>query len=319
MNSKLFELAAKSRRTLEDGEKLCFRGTEVIKSTHGLLGDIQLLYPRLVFFQDFLDQQIEGIDTLLQLSRNQLYRLDGFLEIKSHDTDNLLKSLDLIIGRLKDSAAVHTTFFTPPKSLDANEMQADLQGSESKATLFDYVDIEAMLTCRERLTTELERKLRGELFELISKVQLALDEFKNTLQEEHSSISLEESGAQYAKEKSDFQERQANTMAQALLSVTSHYDQIKDALRDTEELSSISDELVQSLRIIETVHEDAIVRQQLFHMVYQEKTEFFRKISSFNSTYSELCELVKSVDSELESGGAAVEKYLEELWGLGSW
>lgn len=338
MDCKLLELAAKSRKTLEEGERLCFRGKEVINSTQDLLDNIQLLYPRLVFIQGFLHQQIEGIDTLLSLSKSQLNRLDVFLEVKSQDTDNLLKNLDSIIGRLKESAVVHTNYLSQSKSLDLNQTQDFSQDSENKTTLYDYVDIEATLICKESLMNELDKfsTIRDELAGFINKVQVASDDFKNTLQED-SSISLEETGTQYSKEKCEFQEKQANTMAQALLSVASHYDQIKDALsdieagvtikedmelfileRDTEELSSISDELIQSLRIIESVHEDAIVRQQLFHMVYQEKTDFFRKINMFNSSFTDLCDLVRAVDSEIEEGGPAVEKYLEELWALGT-
>ncbi|KAJ9073437.1 hypothetical protein DSO57_1016488 [Entomophthora muscae] len=52
-------------------------------------------------------------------------------------------------------------------------------------------------------------------------------------------------------------------------------------------------------------------------MVYQEKTDFFRKISAFNPSFTDLCDLVRTVDLELE-GGSTVEKYLEELWSLGT-
>ncbi|KAJ9073438.1 hypothetical protein DSO57_1016489 [Entomophthora muscae] len=270
MDCKLLELAAKSRKTLEEGERLCFHGTEVIKSTQDLLDNIQLLYPRLVFIRDFLNQQIEGIDTLLQLSKNQLYRLDAFLEIKTRDTNNLLKTLDSIVERLKDVAVVHTNYLSQNQSVDLNQTQSFTQSSEIKATLYDYVDIDAATLCKESLLNELNKfsTLREELSGFIDKVQLASETFKTSLQEEHSSISLQESGTQYAKDKSGSQEKQANTMAQALLSVASHFDHVKQALsglevqkkedselfileRDTEELSSISDELEQSLNIIE--------------------------------------------------------------------
>ncbi|KAI9296975.1 hypothetical protein K502DRAFT_323493 [Neoconidiobolus thromboides FSU 785] len=337
MEKRLIDLVVKSRNSLHLGEELCYSGTELIQSSQDLFQNLQLLYPRLIFIQRFLTQQLKYLENVLLLSETKLTSLNQFIQIKERDIGNILANLDVLKEKLKNTPIYNQEDFKFKENNDNSETETNTKVKN----LFDYIDDNAPKELEHNLNLEINqlKSYQQQLEELLLGLKQGYQQLNITLYEEHASISLTESAIKYAQDKSAFQGKQASIMAQALLTISNHYDSVTDCIRgvetdniqyqpmdetklfilerDTEELSSLKEELESSLQVIESVHEDAIVRQQLYHVVYQEKVQFFKQLNMYNGPISELCQLLRRINDEMENK-PRIEGYLEDLWSLGT-
>lgn len=77
--------------------------------------------------------------------------------------------MDSIVERLKDIAVIHTIYLSQNQSVELNQTQSIPQSSETKATLYDYVDIEVANLCKESLLNELNKfSVRIDMFIFIT-------------------------------------------------------------------------------------------------------------------------------------------------------
>ncbi|KAG0297924.1 hypothetical protein BGZ98_000378 [Dissophora globulifera] len=213
------------------------------------------------------------------------------------------------------------------------ELSSASNDSGNKATvLFDFLD-EASL---QRLMTESSERMQriqsatGRLQELVLFFGDQRTEFKGYLT---NAITLDESALSFAREKMHLQEDHTTNMAESLVSLANHYDQVAQVLTadehlmpedlhvlesDTAEVLVIISELEESLAIVQATSEEIGVREHLYTTAYQEAVTIFRKVQYLEPELVQLVQLFKTTES-LGEDFDATEKLIGEINSLAIW
>ncbi|KXN71102.1 hypothetical protein CONCODRAFT_6271, partial [Conidiobolus coronatus NRRL 28638] len=200
--------------------------------------------------------------------------------------------------------------------------------------LIDYLDWNTVTELKTQLNSNIETflNLESQLKDSINEFSQILEDLLNELPEDHDSVSLEESGVNYSKNKLKDHEGRTESMARILGSLERHHSQVTGVLkafklgevgqqvdlyileRDSEELPNILEELEQSLEVIELLKQDAIVRHQLFEAIYQEKFQILRKLILNIKLYLKFSRLIKQVETEFNKNLIELDSIIEDLW-----
>ncbi|KAF9173848.1 autophagy protein 17 [Mortierella sp. AD010] len=213
--------------------------------------------------------------------------------------------------------------------------QEDKSLSHKPTVLFDFLD-EASL---QRLLDESGEHMQR-IRSTTDRLQDLRADFKGYL---NNAIPLDESALTFAREKMQLQEQQTYTMAESLVSLANHYDQVTQVLTadiqpmqeeldvlesDTAEVLVIIEELEESLTLVQATRRLSIntqrfseaigVQERQYATAYQEAVAFFKKIEALEPELAQLVEVFK-LSETLEEDFDATEKLTSEINSLAIW
>ncbi|ORZ05305.1 autophagy-related protein 17 [Lobosporangium transversale] len=211
--------------------------------------------------------------------------------------------------------------------------QGDKTFENSKATtLFDFLDEASLQRLQEESNGRMSRieEITNRLQELVTYLINQRTEFKGYLS---SAITLDESALSFAREKMQLQEQHTLTMADSLVSLANHYDQVAQVLTadiqpteeelyvlksDTNEVMVIIGELQDSLALVQATSEEISIREHLYATAYQEAVAIFKKIEALEPYLRSLVEVFRTAES-LDEDFRSTEKLIAEINSLAIW
>ncbi|KAI1321428.1 Structural maintenance of chromosomes protein 3 [Mortierella claussenii] len=301
--SLLLELMAKSKKGLSLAEQLCSQAREELDACQSHSDEIEKIYSKLCFVSGQIKVQITELQT---------------------DLSRVSSRMDHALSALRD------------KEVDA-EIQKARQGDQShhkpKArVLFDFLDEASLNRLQDESKEHMQRivLITDRIRQLVVFFSNKRIEFKSYLS---SAITLDESALYIAREKMHIQEQQTLTMADSLVSLANHYDQVAQVLTadiqpmqeeidvldsDTAEVLVIIEELEESLALVRATGEEIGVREHLYATAYQEAAVFFKRIEAMEPELIQLLEALRSAQG-LEEDFDATEKLIAEINSLAIW
>ncbi|KAI8599111.1 autophagy protein Apg17-domain-containing protein [Dissophora ornata] len=324
--SLLLELMAKSKEGLSLAEKLCSQAREELHACQSHSDEIEKIYSKLCFVSRQIKVQIATIESLLRIGRSRL----GELSMASKDLQRDLKSVSL---RMDNALHALRSREVDPEIQKGYQGDDVLASHNPKATvLFDFVD-EVSLQGLQKESGEKMQRIQAttdQLQGLVLYFESQRMEFKGYLT---NAISLDESALSFAREKMHLQEHHTTTMAESLVSLANHYDQVTQVLEDdmqpmqeelevlesdTAEVLVIIEELEESLILVQATSEEIGVREHLYITAYQEAVAIFKKVQSLEPELAQLVDIFRSAEG-LEEDFDAAEKLIGEIDGLAIW
>ncbi|KAF8931740.1 autophagy protein 17 [Dissophora ornata] len=303
--SLLLELMAKSKEGLSLAEKLCSQAREELHACQSHSDEIEKIYSKLCFVSRQIKVQIADLQRDL---KSVSLRMDNALHaLRSREVDPEIQ-----------------------KGYQGDDV---LASHNPKATvLFDFVD-EVSLQGLQKESGEKMQRIQAttdQLQGLVLYFESQRMEFKGYLT---NAISLDESALSFAREKMHLQEHHTTTMAESLVSLANHYDQVTQVLEDdmqpmqeelevlesdTAEVLVIIEELEESLILVQATSEEIGVREHLYITAYQEAVAIFKKVQSLEPELAQLVDIFRSAEG-LEEDFDAAEKLIGEIDGLAIW
>ncbi|KAG0315904.1 autophagy protein 17 [Dissophora globulifera] len=332
--SLLLELMTKSKKGLSLAEQLCSQAREELHACQSHSDEIEKIYSKLCFVSRQIKLQITTIESLLRIGRARLGELSSASNSLERDLKNVSARMEHALRALRSQQVDHE-IQQARHDHDGKDMtdSTTTKHSGNKATvLFDFLD-EASL---QRLMIESSERMQriqsatGRLQELVLFFGDQRTEFKGYLT---NAITLDESALSFAREKMHLQEDHTTNMAESLVSLANHYDQVAQVLTadehlmpedlhvlesDTAEVLVIISELEESLAIVQATSEEIGVREHLYTTAYQEAVTIFRKVQSLEPELVQLVQLFKTTES-LGEDFDATEKLIGEINSLAIW
>ncbi|KAG0348496.1 Structural maintenance of chromosomes protein 3 [Podila humilis] len=192
------------------------------------------------------------------------------------------------------------------KSAYRNESDQGTTEHTSRAVvLFDFLDEVSLNQLQEESSERMSRiqsttsRLR-DLVEILSELRT---EFKGYMT---NAITLDDSALTFVREKMHLQEQQTTTMAESLMSLARHYDQVAQVLTYTKN------------SMVRTESEEIRVRQHLYSTAYLEAVILFNKIIQMEPQLAALLGVFKSTDALTEDFDLT-EKIIGEINSLAIW
>ncbi|KAF9113570.1 Structural maintenance of chromosomes protein 3 [Mortierella sp. AM989] len=321
--SLLMELMAKSKKGLSLAEQLCSQAREELDACQSHSDEIERIYSKLCFVSRQIKVQISTVESLLRIGRSRLLDLSMASKDLQRDMNNVSIRMDHALGALRS------------KEVDS-EIQKARQGDKSlssKATvLFDFLDEARLQSLLEESGERMQRILSttDRLQELVGYFSSQRSDFKGYLA---NAIPLDESALTFAREKMQLQVQQTTTMAESLVSLANHYDQVAQVLTadiqpmqeeldvldsDTVEVLVIIEELEESLTLVRATSEAIGVQERQYATAYQEAIVFFKKIEALEPELGQLVEVFRIAET-LEEDFDAIEKLTSEINSLAIW
>ncbi|KAG9285180.1 hypothetical protein G9A89_004395 [Geosiphon pyriformis] len=372
MEQKLIELTSASKKALELGENLCSKANLLEKECKVDVERIERVYPKLRFFWGELQVQVKAIkypnvnclkilktvERLGEFAAKQNGFKIGIIagdaacrNTKEKELLTILEELESTLDILRSKPVDPAIRKNAINLASDNVLAIDNQSGEvslrglidpdigekdkiEKATLYDYVDEQSVQELKIRTQEEVSamQQILSDSTNLVSHIDVQLEHFRARLNEH--SISLEESGIEFSDEKCKIQEREINSMAETLMSLARHYDQVSGAfkalqshsefdisvlIRDTDEIPTIVEELNEALMIIGSTSEEVRIRSHLYNASYAEASKFFIELDQFGDRMEDIAGTMKAIDGDFEKGRSVVERLFEELWNLIGW
>ncbi|KAF9900371.1 Structural maintenance of chromosomes protein 3 [Linnemannia zychae] len=341
--SLLLDLMAKSKKGLSFAEQLCSQAHEELAACQGHSTEIEKMFSKLFFVSRQIKAQIATFESLLRIGRARLSELWTV----SKDLQNDLKSVSARMEnalRVLRSRQVDPEIQKPYPSSRSNsdDNSTDITGAGGgtsatsntpKATvLFDFLD-EVSLQRLQQESTERIQRIQTDtqrLQELVIHFGYQRTDFKKYTA---NAITMDESAMSFAREKMHLQEQQTTTMAESLVSLAKHYDQVVKVLtadihptdeelellrNDTNEMLVVIGELEESLALVQATTEEVGVREHLYATAYEEALTFFKKIEALEPDLIELVETIRITEG-LEEEFNATEKLIMEIDSLAIW
>ncbi|KAF9182630.1 Structural maintenance of chromosomes protein 3 [Haplosporangium sp. Z 11] len=331
--SLLLELMAKSKKGLSYAEQLCTQAREELHACQGHSDEIEKIYSKLCFVSRQIKVQITTVESLLRIARSRLNELS----IASKDLQSDLKNVSIrmehalhalrnkeVDSKIRKPAQRNNTSSSPTSPISASVE------NPGAVTLFDFLD-EVNLQRLQKESNERMKRIQltaNRLHELVQHFSGQRTEFRNYL---NSAITLDESALSFAREKMQLQEHHTTSMAESLVSLANHYDQVANVLTadiqptheeldesDTALMLVIIEELEESLALVQATSEEVGVREHLYTTAYQEAIAVFKKIESLEPDLVELLEAFKNAEN-IEDEFRKTEGLIAEIVSLTTW
>ncbi|KAF9964781.1 Structural maintenance of chromosomes protein 3 [Mortierella alpina] len=324
--SLLLELMAKSKKGLSFAEQLCSQAREELNACQGHSDGIEKMYSKLCFVSRQIRAQITTVEALLRIARARLHDISLASKDLQRDLNSVSQRMEHALHALR-SRRVDSEIQRLPNS--DGEPPAD----RARATaLFDFLDEVSLQRLQEESDERLQRiqSRTARLYDMVSHFGNQRTEFKGYLT---SAISLDDTALSFARDKMRLQEHQTTSMAESLVSIANHYDQVANVLTadtqpmqeeldvldsDTALMLVIIEELEESLALVQATSEEVSIREHLYATAYQEAVAFFKKIDALEPDLVKLFEALKSCEG-IEEEFDATEKVIEEINSLAIW
>ncbi|KAF9928203.1 Structural maintenance of chromosomes protein 3, partial [Modicella reniformis] len=360
--SLLLELMAKSKRGLSLAEQLCTQAREELDVCQSHSDEIEKIYSKLCFVSRQIKVQIATVESLIRIGRSRLGELSATSRDLQRDLRNVSLRMDHALRVLRDKE-VDLEIQKTRQGNNNNNNDDDDDDDErndhhpNKATvLFDFLD-EAQIQRLQQDSIERMRRIQSitdRLQELVTYFgEQHRTEFKGYL---NRAITLDESASSFAREKMQLQEQHTTSMAESLVSLANHYDQVTQVLTadiqpmqeeldvlksDTAVVLVIIEELEESLALVRATRdsyyvmdsyivyslgcwdyffssEDIGIREHIYVTAYLEAVEFFRKIEALEPDFVHFVEVFRSSEG-LGDDIVSTEKLISEINSLAIW
>ncbi|KAG0376231.1 autophagy protein 17 [Mortierella sp. AD032] len=347
--SLLLDLMAKSKKGLSFAEQLCSQAHDELDACQGHSTEIEKIFSKLCFVSHQIKVQIATVESLLRIGRSRLSELWTASKDLQKDLKSVSVRMELALRALR-SRQVDPEIQRPypdsqsnnngDNSTGAAEARGEgsagatnTSGNTPKATvLFDFLDEVSLQRLQQESTERIQRiqTTTQRLQELVVHFGNRRTDFKKYMT---NAIPLDESALSFAREKMHLQEQQTTTMAELLVSLAKHYDQVVHVLtaeihptdeelellrNDTDEVPAIIEELEESLALVQATTEEVGVREHLYATAYEEALMFFKKIEALEPDLVELVETFRMAEG-LEEDFNATEKLIGEINSLAIW
>ncbi|KAK9764939.1 hypothetical protein K7432_007130 [Basidiobolus ranarum] len=340
MEQLLINLTAISKRSLLVGENLCSEANELVEDCRTHLELIEILYPKTKFLSEELAFQLKILESFGECFRRQTTSLSAFVqdqEEKVQDATSCLEEVFFLLKNIAVDDGIIRNAIESGIAVNGGKSKLPLKENSENMTLFDYIDEQSVATLKQNTHLELTylKELLKESLDDYTKLSGWLEEFNGL---NNSSITFEESGFTYSIETRQRQEDETNRMADVLLSLARHYDQVSSVLKvcqsqseeefnidisvlekDTDEIPSVLEDLEESLQMIEAISEDVKIRNQLYASVQNELVNLLTKIDECSSEITKIVENIKSIKLEFSRRRVSLEGFSDELYNLVAW
>ncbi|KAF9428267.1 Structural maintenance of chromosomes protein 3 [Podila epigama] len=198
--------------------------------------------------------------------------------------------------------------------------------------LYDFLDQDSLDRLRQE-SGERTHRIQATTLRLQAIVDMLTEQRTEFKQYLANAITLDDSALTFVREKMQLQEHQTTTMAESLMSLANHYDQVAQVLAadiqpteeelevlesDTNEVSVIIEELQESLALVKATTEEIGVREHLYATAYHEAIALFGKIDQLEPQLAELVSVIRAAEG-LGRDFDATEKLIGEINSLAIW
>ncbi|KAL1920480.1 uncharacterized protein VTP21DRAFT_857 [Calcarisporiella thermophila] len=336
MEQHLLNLISASKKGLHEGEAFCSKANICVEECRSNYKGVGRSWPKLKWLHDQLSQQLFVIEQAVAIASTQRDNFNAYYKFKQDDLANAIEAVNSILEKLKKRKVDEK--FLQNRIINSSDGKIESPNSSRESTLFDFVDEHSVHELRERTVTELKEihKLSNQNDAVAQSLILHLDQFRSSMV--GNSMSLEDSGLKFAKEKMLMQMQETNAMAEVLMYLTKHYDKLHEALRNikvnnyhseridianlergVDELPAIIKELEESLRIIELASEDVRIRRNVYEASLKDAIKLFTQVESFSRDLEEFSAHLKIIQANFLERQQIVERYIEEMWNLAGW
>ncbi|KAF9921919.1 autophagy protein 17 [Linnemannia zychae] len=336
--SLLLDLMAKSKKGLLFAEQLCSQAHEELDACQGHLTEIEKIFSKLCFVSRQIKVQIAAVESLLRIGRSRLSELWTASKDLQKDLKSVSLRMESALRALRNRQVDpeiqkrHPGNNDNPTGITADSVTNISDAAPKAAVLFDFLD-EVSLQRLEQESTERVQRIQAttqRLQELVVHFSNQRIESKGYMS---NAITLDESTLSFARDKMHLQEQQTTTMAELLVSLAKHYDQVVQVLtadihptdeelellrNDTDEVPIVIEELEESLALVQATTEEVGVREHLYSTAYGEAVAFFKKIEALEPDLVELVETFRRAEG-LEDDFNATEKLIGEINSLAIW
>ncbi|CAG8554303.1 10277_t:CDS:10 [Paraglomus occultum] len=349
MEQKLIELTSLSKKALSFGETLCSKADALIKDCKTDIDNVEIIYPKLRFLWYELQVQAKSLDRLKEFAINQTNSLKLYNSNKEKQLAAIYEELDKVLNSLRNkivNPAIRKSALTLDDELvdnpDATTKGIDGERTEreenDKVSLYDYIDEISMQELKHKTQEEVAniQQFQSVSSNIVSQISAHISHFRTLFN--NCPIDLEESSIAFIQEKSSIHEQETKVMAESLLSLARHDEQVSAALKscqsnaemslhldisvlekDTRELPTVIEELKESLQIIKSTSEEISVRSQVYNASYNETVKLFDELDAFGNKMEEIVAAIKANEADFEKGRIIVDRFIDELWNLIGW
>ncbi|GBC05122.1 hypothetical protein RclHR1_06040013 [Rhizophagus clarus] len=346
MEQELIELTSFSKKTLQFGENLCSKADNCVKDCKVDVENIEKICPKLKFLWGELEAQVQSVEKLKSFAEKQNEILQQFyankeqeLTMLTNELENTLQNLrykhvDISIRENAIALEKSTRENTPPGGGDFIEKDYNNK-VEEKITLYDYVEEQSVQELKDKTREEISAivNYHNNSLKLIEHIKNHLIQFNEML--ETNTISFEESVIEFSRDKCDILDKETRSMAEILVALAKHYDQVAAALKtcqsnterldisvlkeDTDYIPTIVADLQESLQKIESTCEEVRIRNHLYQVSYDDAVKLFMELEGFGTKMEGFVNTMKELEADFEKSSTVVDRYLEEIYNLNLW
>ncbi|RIA80681.1 autophagy-related protein 17 [Glomus cerebriforme] len=357
MEQKLIVLTTVSKKALQLGENLCSKADNSVKECKVDVENIEKICPKLKFLWGELEFQVQSVEKLKNFAEKQNGILQQFYANKEQELTMLINELENTLQNLRNKQVdisirenalaleKSTRENTPPRGgdlgggkrgIEFDFIEKDYNNKiEEKITLYDYVEEQSVQELKDKTREEISviSNYHNSSSTLIERIKNHLLQFNEML--ENNTISFEESVSEFSHDKCNVLDKETHSMAEILVSLARHYDQVAAALKacqsnaealdisvlkeDTDLIPTIVEELQESLQKIESTSEEVRIRNQIYQVSYEEAFKLFMELEGFGAKMESFINTMKELEADFEKSSAFVDRYLEELYNLNLW
>ncbi|KAF9391757.1 autophagy protein 17 [Podila verticillata] len=319
----------RSKKGLSFAEQLCSQAREELDACQGHSDEIEKIYSKLCFLSHQIKIQIAAVESFLRIARSRHNELSTASKDLHRDLKGVSQRMEYALRALR-SKEVDPEI---QKTMRQDEHDQKSTGESSRAVvLFDFLDEVSLNQLQQESSERMQRiqSTTSRFRDLVVMFSELRTEFKGYLT---NAITLDDSALSFAREKMHLQEQQTTSMAESLMSLANHYDQVAQVLTadiqpmdeeiyvlesDTTEVTVIIEELEESLALVQATSEEIGVREHLYTTAYQEAVALFGKINQLEPQLAELVDVFRSAEG-LREDFDSTEKLIGEINSLAIW
>ncbi|RUS17050.1 hypothetical protein BC938DRAFT_476372 [Jimgerdemannia flammicorona] len=249
MEQNLIDILIISKKGVQFAETLCSKASTVIQDGRADIEQLERTWAKLRFLANKATVQIRTVDSVAAYVDTIAAGLAEYCESKHADLSDLSAELvhtfhslrtrkvdeELLRNNLAliadDTARASAESRSDDSSHNPSSSTAAAANQDLKSTLFDYIDDQGVLELERQARTEIAdvENLRSNLQSIYHSLIARIESFEHLLAPAFDPV-FDQSAAAFARDQCVVQERETTAMADYLLSLTKHYDQVSHAL-----------------------------------------------------------------------------------------
>ncbi|KAI9482981.1 MAG: autophagy-related protein 17 [Benjaminiella poitrasii] len=333
MEQELIDLLLFSKKALSTGQTICAQANTCLQTSEHHVETIAKIHPKLIF-----------VDNHIIVQTRTLERIKEYIDIETESCNNRIKERE---SHLQTLTLELTNIFNllKKRKIDKDILQVNkerMTGEENQqgyTCLFDYISDQGIIELQRQADDEIgEIETISNLLQNQSKsIATFLMEITKTRNAALSPIILLDT--EFSSNKIQVQENEISEMAEILISLTNHYDQLGEAMRiyqsdvegrnelditvlrdDHEHIPRILEDLGNRLYIVESINEEIESRVQLYLKVKDNLIKLLNQLDLFGEGQADLIlEKLVDAENEIEERDLNLEEYFKQLSSLAEW
>ncbi|KAI7907717.1 autophagy-related protein 17 [Cokeromyces recurvatus] len=333
MEQELIELLLFSKKALSTGKTICAQANTCLQTSEQHVETIAKIHPKLVFVNNHIIVQTKIVEQIKDYLDAQTESCKD--RIKEHETHLQTLTLELTnVFNLLKKRKIDKDILQVNK-----ERMNDSQSQHEYKSLFDYISDQGIIELQRQADDEIGEietvnNLLQKQSKMISTFLLEITKSKN-----NALLPIASLDVAFSNEKIQAQEDEISNMAEILISLTNHYDQLGEAMRiyqsdverrdelditvlkdDHEHIPHILEDLGNRLYIVESINEEIEVRVQLYLKVKDDLIKILNQFESFGDGQAKMIlEKMLDTEHEIKERELNLEEYFKQLSSLAEW